>query len=289
MLVECVRPMSKSSSNCLVDYVNPKFHQYNKPLLLAVVVGGMTLGFVGVLTWMHAFREENCLVTTKPVAGGDNVLYMLGGDVVGGTIEQLSEEGNTEVKWVKTREPNVPGCIVSIQVAAVSDLAPSEPFKFQCKSLFDNSHEELGAFFNSLINPHLCSDSDQMKLAPPVDDTWPDFCPSRPPEYASWKTGLPPPIAFCFDRATDCQANYRFVIESVHFKVCPDGFVTLGAMLGYAGLIELAVTVAILLPLVACGCVQSGKNSAQVQNMKGWLKELASEREQGEELAEQFS
>ena len=43
------KPMSETSISWFVDLVNPKFKNYNRPFVVALVIGGLTLGFTLII------------------------------------------------------------------------------------------------------------------------------------------------------------------------------------------------------------------------------------------------
>jgi len=290
--------MSRQASDHVVDLVNPKFKQYNRPLLLAVVIGGFTLIFVAILTYQ---AMQICTVVSIPLAGVYSLGKVLGGNVKGGGC---CDKTWAEEEFIQEKEPIFDGCIISVQhTRPVTNTV-------QCKSFVEKDKMHSG-FPDFLIKDRWCDPEIQTELAPPnADDVWGrgqvdeenpgkigEDCREKwmPEELKDgvWTKGLPPAISNCDKYIMGCERlhNSEFIFnpEAILTRSCPSLGVTLGAMLGYAGLIELALTVAILLPFMAFGCIESGKNSVQARDMKGWLRELANEGDGGQELADNLT
>merc|ERR1712109_369802 len=96
--------------------------------------------------------------------------------------------------------------------------------------------------------------------------TWVDGVGIEPgTEGGIWYRHCAEAINACFGRASD--------VTQVWIRVCPDVVLTVGAVLGWAAYIEVVFTLLIISPLYLMGCIQNGKHSTHVQNMKGWIQE----------------
>merc|ERR1712224_373571 len=76
---------------------------------------------------------------------------------------------------------------------------------------------------------------------------------------------------YCSDAQNDfivaepCSKNGVFMAE---VQVCPSPLSTLGAALGYAGFIELAITIAFVFTLMRCGILRGGPDGHMGQMIK---------------------
>merc|ERR1712207_71465 len=82
-----------------------------------------------------------------------------------------------------------------------------------------------------------------------------------------------------FTSAAGCSDNGAFMAE---VRVCPSALPTFGAALGYAGFIELALTVCIVFGLTQTGCITGGPKG----HMGQMIKEIIEEKDTGKEIAD---
>lgn len=80
-----------------------------------------------------------------------------------------------------------------------------------------------------------------------------------------------------FTSAADCSDNGAFMAE---IRVCPSALPTFGAALGYAGFIELALTIVIVFALQQCGVLRGGPEGYLGQ----MIKEIADGTDTGKEI-----
>merc|ERR1712060_18322 len=80
-----------------------------------------------------------------------------------------------------------------------------------------------------------------------------------------------------FPSAAACSSNGAFMAE---VRVCPSPLSTLGAALGYAGFIELAITVVCVFALQQCGILRGGPEGYMGQ----LIKEIADGKDTGKEI-----
>jgi len=80
-----------------------------------------------------------------------------------------------------------------------------------------------------------------------------------------------------FPNAASCSNNGAFMAE---VRVCPAPMSTFGAALGYAGFIELAITVAFVFVLMRCGILQGGPDGYMGQ----MIQEIVANKGTGKEI-----
>jgi len=80
-----------------------------------------------------------------------------------------------------------------------------------------------------------------------------------------------------FTSAAGCSDNGAFMAE---VRVCPSALPTFGAALGYAGFIELALTIVIVFALQQCGVLRGGPEGYLGQ----MIKEIADGQDTGKEI-----
>merc|ERR1740121_666033 len=100
-------------------------------------------------------------------------------------------------------------------------------------------------------------------------------------EYSPFKVSS---ATYCDDAQSDfssaqaaCSGNGAFMAE---VRVCPSALPTFGAALGYAGFIELALTIVIVFALQQCGVLRGGPEGYLGQ----MIKEIADGKDTGKEI-----
>jgi hypothetical protein len=90
-------------------------------------------------------------------------------------------------------------------------------------------------------------------------------------------------VTYCDDAQSDftsaaaCSSNGAFMAE---VRVCPSALPTFGAALGYAGFIELALTIVFVFALQQCGVLRGGPEG----HLGQMIKEIADGKDTGKEI-----
>ena len=147
------------------------------------------------------------------------------------------------------------------------------------------------ALFNAMVNT--CSkevlvESMDSRFSPAIDEagkcvlmTFYTKVNGDKAEYSPCKVSS---ATYCDDAQSDfssaqtaCSGNGAFMAE---VRVCPSALPTFGAALGYAGFIELALTIVIVFALQQCGVLRGGPEGYLGQ----MIKEIADGKDTGKEI-----
>lgn len=200
-------------ASSFVDFVNPKFKFFNRPLFLAILVGGLTSVFTLILYFEMmkvGAREESA---STPAARVDGMIENLGATCIHSPQSRLGiytdEEGHEGINYF--------ACVlVEEEVAGAptwcnaDEKAAREAFLAECRTIH-------------------------------ADGPDPDVCNCRSAKKSGWS------------------------VLHFYYDVTPDQTSTLGAALGYAGFIELLVTIAVIGVLSKVGYIN--KDSAYFKEL----------------------
>mmetsp|Transcript_119113 Transcript_119113/g.210661 ORF Transcript_119113/g.210661 Transcript_119113/m.210661 type:complete len:264 (-) Transcript_119113:50-841(-) len=228
---------SAALQDFIIDAVNTKFRFYNRPLTLAIIVGMLTVAAV-VLIGFHLGKKCDDLSEYVPEI-----------ELIGKTsIYEEWTEAHAGFDCLYFAKVDPQGAIQQAQDASHTHEVPLEE--------------------------HFC--------VPGTGGTA-NFCSKGVPKYMlkgyaelGMKEGeLTAPRhqgSSCEDLA---QEAHRLLQKSlgayVFYRTCPDPLASFGAAAGYAGVVELALTIIIVFILVKCKCLKGKDDSL----MKVWIAEIS--------------
>jgi len=264
----------KAFKSFVVKQVNPKFKEYNKPFLLAVIVGTITLGLTSVLFWMMAnqcndvtvsdaqnnFEDKltpcRCILSTATL-GIDRCNMALEtryclytkeySDKIsidnycqnrGYMVGLVRSTGDAAASSGSAAASGAADAVAADSVAA--DVVAADAVA--ADAVVAGAMDDGGAVASGPSVGVGCFDADTISVS------------------SGWRQaeahGTDVPI---------CAGDtlYHGVCE-----MCPSKLTTFGAALGYSGFIELVVTVPLVFVLLKCGCLQGGERGHLGQMVK---------------------
>ena len=240
----------------VIDQVNPKFQQYDKPLLLALLVGATTL-FLAANVFVALYYLGHTKVSHTFIRDKDMKAELSKTSVacVANTAEMVIDTGSKAIGATTLHYPLSGGAHGFAFVRAQSCTVPYGAVR--CDGFKNDVAGDSYARFP------VCGSSSPFPMY----------------DQASGGTGSSCSPSSCGPRAApgvgDGNGAFgRVGIFVVELEMNPDLGTTLGAALGYTAFFELVVTIIYTLVLTKFGCLSGGDASY----MSGWIKDLISQK-----------
>jgi len=235
-----------------INFVDFRLKQFNKPFLLAILIG---TGQVVLVAVIFVFLMTNC--PTQQIVAPDayqlmDMVYARSSSIhclelantratdgdAAGTIRNCYLPDDEGVKWCTWVFKNANNAMMEMD----HDYNPRCPFSFkaECQAMFPIPMEDVAD--PSKLNTWIKDMAEGCKLAE-------------------------------ITKSADPQD-----IQFLSYRTCPDPMTVLGSALGYSGFIQFGLTVVIVSLLWMCGIVNT-KDSAMMTWMKKYVQEFGKEPE----------
>jgi len=254
-------------SDTIVDLVNPKFRGFSRPFCLASTIGLATLVTCVIFIINSLDKNDNCTLQSLP-------LYVQSSHAL--THIKDSYEG---FDCILGSSHSVSGknflCHRMDDITEDASAGMDQYFDYCPPSVQEQFFpEEIFTLHWERSQPEVACKEQVVKYG----GTWIDGQGPDETKGGRW-------FEHCTAVLNACQGQTGDV-SMIWYRKCPDEFLTVGAVLGYAAWVELVFTVVIILPLLAIGFIKNGKDGSGLKSIQGWLQELKEEAtNQVEEVA----
>lgn len=253
-MLPAIRKNAPTVRKHVIDLVNPRFHHFNKPLLLAVLVTLGSCVLLAVMVWNLLqdckFKSETFQFLSDAVARIEAVpcycwmssLWVDVSDEKGESISANTDENNLGFGFGKfdlyLAAPIQPHPCVVYDASADSNLF----WKNMCQE--SECTDQYGKFFRSFVKDMV--------------NVWPNH-------FEEWACDL----SFGTGLVKGFEENHGHLLNetglqgvsagvySVSLKTCPALSTTVGLAFGYVAFLEAFVTVFVILSLRACGVLNA--------------------------------